>query len=316
MLASQLSFAFSVGLSVPIRSNILMQMDINAIRQQIIQSVLAKQDDSFRWGFDKKQANERPEYLYYSPNFRSTLWTLVLLADIKTPTNIPQVARSLRLISEHFVDLEHGIFRLPNMGHFPIPCLNGNMIYLHHYFKSPHSHTLQKTIDFFAQYQRFDDGDFRTPKSFPYYSNISCYGRHTCYWGVAKLLKGLSFIPKRRRTPQTQRLVENCIDFILHHEVCFSSKNSTTLLHPDIAILCFPNFYKSDFLEVLWLLARERVRDKRIFRALKLLQAKMKNDGCWELEKPVNTIVPFGSKGCSNFFITERATEVLGYYQG
>jgi hypothetical protein len=28
---------------------------------------------------------------------------------------------------------------LPGMSYFPIPCLNGNMIYLHHYFETSHS---------------------------------------------------------------------------------------------------------------------------------------------------------------------------------
>ncbi len=106
------------------------------IRKHTIEKILVKQDDSFRWGFDEKQARERPEYLYYSPNFKSTLWTLLLLADIKAPVDIPQIKPSIRLITERFYDPEHGIFRLPDKSRFPIPCLNGNMIYLHHYFET------------------------------------------------------------------------------------------------------------------------------------------------------------------------------------
>ena len=185
----------------------MMEPEITEIRKHTIEKILAKQDDSFRWGFDEKQARERPEYLYYSPNFKSTLWTLLLLADIKAPVDIPQIKPSIRLVTERFYDPEHGIFRLPSMSHFPIPCLNGNMIYLHHYFESyRHSEALDKTIGFFAAYQRFDDGDFKTPKSYPYCSNTSCYGKHTCYWGVTKLLKGISFIPKIQRTKEAQQL--------------------------------------------------------------------------------------------------------------
>ena len=245
---------------------------------------------------------------------KATLWTLILLADIKAPADIPQIKPSIRLITERFYDPEHGIFRLPGMSHFPIPCLNGNMIYLHHYFETSHSEALDKTIGFFAAYQRFDDGDFKTPKAYPYCSNTSCYGKHTCYWGVAKLLKGISFIPKIQRTQAAQRLIENCIDFVLHHEVCFSSHHSDRFLHRDIGNLTFPNFYKSDFLEILWLLAREEVHDRRMSRALDLLRSRMKDGGFWELEKSMNTIVSIGQKDCANAFITERATEVLDYY--
>jgi hypothetical protein len=188
------------------------------------------------------------------------------------------------------------------------------MIYLQHYFETSHSEALDKTIGFFAAYQRFDDGDFKTPKSYPYCSNTSCYGKHTCYWGVTKLLKGISFIPKIHRAKEAQRLIENCIDFVLHHEVCFRSHHKDRLLHRDIGQLTFPNFYKSDFLEILWLLGREEVHDRKMSRSLDLLRSKMKDGGFWEFEKSMNIIVSIGRKDCANAFITKRATEVLDYY--
>ncbi|MBM3143951.1 MAG: hypothetical protein FJ010_03065 [Chloroflexi bacterium] len=292
-----------------------MDREITHIRKRIIENILAKQDDSFRWGFSEKQARERPKYLYYSPNFKSTLWTLLLLADIEAPGDLPQAKPSLQLITERFYAPEHGVFRLPGMSHFPIPCLNGNMIYLHHYFGASNSGVLNETIAFFAAYQRFDDGDFKTPKTYPYCSNTSCYGKHTCYWGVIKLFKGISFIPKSQRTQEAQQLIEKCIEFALRHEVCFSSHKQDAFLHRDIGRLTFPNFYKSDFLEILWLLAREEVRDRKMSRSLELLQSRMKDGGTWELEKPMNIIVPIGRKDCANAFITERATGVLDYYK-
>jgi hypothetical protein len=292
----------------------MMDTEITELRRQAIEKILLKQDDSFRWGFDEKRARERPEYVYYSPNFKSTLWTLVLLADLKAPVDLPQLEAAIRLITERFYDPEGGMFRLPGMSHFPIPCLNGNMLYLQHYFETAHSERLDRTIAFFAAYQRFDDGDFKTPKSYPYCSNTSCYGKHTCYWGVTKLLKGISFIPKNHRTKEAGQLIENCIDFVLHHEVCFGCHHRDKFLHRDICALTFPNFYKSDFLEILWLLAREAVRDRKMSRALELLRSKMKEGGFWELEKPKNIIVSIGQKDCANLFITERATEVLDYY--
>jgi len=291
-----------------------LETEIKNIRKSTVDKILVKQDDSSLWGLDEKQAHQRPEYLYYSPNYRSTLWTLVLLADVKAPVDLLQIKPSLRLITERFYDSEHSIFGFPGKSHFPIPCLNGNMIYLHHYFKTSHLEVLDKAICFFAVNQRFDDGDFRTPKSYPYCSNTSCYGKHTCYWGVTKLLKGISFIPQNQRTKEAQQLVEKCIDFVLRHEVCFRSHNREKFLHRDIDNLTFPNFYKSDFLEILWLLAREEVHDRRMSRSLTLLRSKMKDGGFWELEKSVNIIVSIGQKDCANAFITERATDVLDYY--
>jgi hypothetical protein len=291
-----------------------MDGDKTSLRAQAVEKIIAKQDDSFRWGYNEKEARERPEYLYYSPNFKSSLWTLVLLADIQAPVDIPAIKSSIRLVTEHFYDPEHGIFGLPGNVRFPLPCLNGNMIYLHYYFGTSPSESLEKTIGFFAEYQRFDDGGFKTPKYFPYCSNTYCYGKHTCYWGVTKLLKGISFIPKNQRTQEAQELIENCIDFVLQHEVCFSSHHQDRFLHRDIGKLTFPNFYKSDFLEILYLLAREGVQDRRTSRSLELLRSRMREGGFWELEKPMNTIVSVGQKDCANAFITERAGEVLNHY--
>jgi hypothetical protein len=289
-----------------------MDTAIADLRQRLTAQALARQDDAFRWGFDAKQARERPEYLYYSPNFTSTLWTLVLLADIEAPPDTPQVKPALRLVHERFYDPEHGIFRLPGMSHFPIPCLNGNMLYLHHYFGAPPAEVRENTTAFFAAYQRFDNGDFKTPSAYPYCSNTACYGKHTCYWGVTRLLKGISFIPKTQRTQAEQLLLESCIDFVLRHEVCFGCRHPDRLLHRDIGRLTFPNFYKSDFLEILWLLGREGVRDRRMSRAVDLLRSRMKDGGAWELEKSQNTIVPVGQAGRPNAFITARAAAVLG----
>ena len=291
-----------------------MEAEITELRKQVIEQILTQQDESFRWGFSAKQALERPEYLYYSPNFRSTLWTLLLLADIQAPIDLPQVKPSILLVVERFYDPDHGIFRLLNRVNFPIPCLNGNMIYLLQYFEPSRSETLERTISFFAAQQRFDDGDPGPAKTHPYSTNISCYGKHTCFWGVTKLLKGLSFIPKSQRTRAAQELIEKCIDFVLQHEVCFSSHHREKFLHGSISQLAFPNFYKSDFLEILWLLTREEVRDARMARTLDLLRSRRKADGTWELEKPMNIIASIGQKGCTNAFITARANQVLEFY--
>jgi hypothetical protein len=293
-----------------------MEPESSGLRKHIIEKILAKQDDLFRWGFDRKQAQERPEYLYYAPNFKSTLWTLILLADLKAPVDLPQVRPALQLITEHFYNPEDGIFGFPAKTRFPIPCLNGNLLYLLHYFEAAQPERLDRTIAFFAAAQRFDDGDFKTPKSYPYLSNIFCYGRHTCYWGVTKLLKGISFIPKIQRTQTAQQLIENCIEFVLQHEVCFSSHHRDELLHRDIGKLTFPNAWRSDFLEILWLLAREEVHDHRMSRALELLGSKRQAGDFWELEKSMNFIVSTGQIGCANPFITERASEVLEVYGG
>jgi hypothetical protein len=222
--------------------------------------------------------------------------------------------KPLRIISDQFLDKRVNIYSL-GKSHFPIPCLNGNMLYLHQYFKFDSNNISENIVDFFIKYQRFDDGDFKTPSTFPYYSNRSCYGKHSCYWGIIKLFKGLSFIPKNKRSENANKLIKKCIDFILLHEVCFSSHDKSSYIHKNISHLSFPNMYQGDYLEVLWLLKRENVISTKINRALDLLKSKMKSNATWELERTIkDLIVPVTKTKGGNEFITKRAREVIDYY--
>lgn len=279
----------------------------------ITSQIIDLQDENGCWNVLNENDKGYPELKHYSPIYSTTLWTLILLADIGCPPQEKKILKPLETIKEHFFDRDHKIFTI-GKSHFPIPCLNGNMIYLLQYFQHGNMELLNGVIDFFAAYQRFDDGDYNTPKEFPYYSNRSCYGKHTCYWGVVKLFKGLSFILPQKRSKNATILIGNCIDFILEHEVCYSSHHKSNFLHTNIKKLTFPNMYQADYLEILWLLKREGVVDVKLKRALEFLRSSMKPDSTWQIERPIkNLIIPF-KKSHANEFITQRATEVLNFY--
>jgi hypothetical protein len=90
-----------------------------------------------------------PTYLHYVPNFKSTLWTLILLADMCHDQNDVRVKKPLKIIQDHFYDPKTNIYSLKK-DHFPIPCLNGNIIYLESYFTGSISKKSLKAIDFFV----------------------------------------------------------------------------------------------------------------------------------------------------------------------
>ncbi len=283
--------------------------------QQMIQVILSKQDSQFRWSFEEAPRGH-PEYRYYMPKYSSSLWTLLLLADLQAPPDDSRLQQAFDLLEDHFYNSIDHVFDL-GKSHFPIPCLNGNMLFLHFYLQRPYAGQIRKVIEFFDTYQRFDDGGYRTPRTFPYFSNTSCYGKHTCYWGVLKLLRGLSFIPRAERTPAAQHLLEGCIEFVLKHEVCFQSHQPENFMHLWIHQLTFPALWRDDFLGILWILAREGVQDKRMQRALDLLRSKRQEDGTWRVEHPMaELILPLGRKSCGNAILTERAREVLSQYGG
>jgi len=288
-------------------------MDSKVINS-ITSEILKLRDKNHCWNVLSPGEKYYPGLQHYSPIYKSTLWVLILLADIKCNPDNPDLLKPLHIISQHFLDKENRIFTI-GKSHFPIPCLNGNMLYLLQYFKADNHNFTESIIDFFSDYQRFDDGDFKTPGSFPYFSNRSCYGKHTCYWGVTKLLKGLSFIPESKRSKKAEKLLKQCIDFILLHDVCHSSHIKNEFLHTNIKNLTFPNMYQSDFLEILWLLKREKIVSPNLVRPLELLKSKMKSDGTWNQERIMsNLIIPMNNRKYGNLFITERAREVMEFY--
>ncbi len=254
-----------------------------------------------------------PECLHYVPNFRASLWTLLLLADLNCPASDERVKQPLQEVKNHLFDPAHGIYTL-GKSHFPIPCLNGNLLFLDVYFNGKPGEKSLSLLAFFNRNQRFDDGIYTEPKN-AYCSNKSCYGPHTCYWGVVKLFKGLSFIPEAYRNKDAIELRDKCLGFILKHKVCYSSNHYPRFISPKVDQLTFPNFYKSDFLEILWLLKREKIRHEDLSPALKLLKSKQQSDGSWNLERSMQSMAAsVGVVGRFNPFVTCRAREVVVYY--
>jgi hypothetical protein len=291
-------------------------MDTNTDYKKIlIDSILSRQEADGCWNALPQDHPHYSDWNYYIPNYSSTLWTLILSADIATDYRKKDFLKPLQTIAAYFFDSNSGIYTIKK-SHFPIPCLNGNMLYLHHYFDSKEVSQVESVIEFFDTHQRFDDGDYKTPSAYPYCANKSCYGKHSCYWGVVKLLKGLSFIPKSRRSARAKRLLQSCIDFILLHRVCYASRSPDRLLHKSIQTLSFPNMYKADFLEIVWLLKREGVRSEHMDAALDLLKSKRGSDGNWNQERSVGSmVIPLGKRNYGNSLVNERAQAVLAYYR-
>lgn len=282
-------------------------------KNSMVDAIIAHADMSGCWNVLTSDDPGFSEWNYYVPTYSSTLWTLVLIADMACSYKKDHFIKPLMIMSDYLYDEDNGIYTIKK-SHFPIPCLNGNLIYLHSFFGSGDWERTDGVIDFFSKYQRFDDGDYKTPSDYPYFSNKSCYGKHSCYWGVVKLLKGLSFIPKKRRSVNAKKLIGDCIEFILMHSVCFSSHNPDQFLHAMINKLTFPNMYTADFLEALWLLKREGIRSDKMKRALDLLKDKMNNDGLWEVERPMSRMVIPLNREKGNMLVNERAKEIYSYY--
>jgi len=283
-------------------------------KANLVLSIIQKEDQNGCWNVLPEDDKHYKDWNYYVPSYSSTLWTLVFLADIGSAYQKSRFLNPLRIINEYFYDKRNNIFSIGE-SHYPIPCLNGNMIYLNYYFQNDNNDKINGIIDFFNKYQRFDDGEKGIETKHPFDKNKACYGKHSCYWGIVKLLKGLSFIPNKQRSKSAKELRDKCIDFILMHGGCYSSHNKVELINKNIGLLTFPNMYKADFLEILWILKRENIKSKKLSEAIKLLENK-RNEGQWKIDRSMkNLIVPFGDRTYADEFVNERAKEVYEYYR-
>jgi len=283
-------------------------------RKHIIEKIFDAQNEQGLWKVISENHRYYPDCLHYVPNYKASLWALLLLAELKCDKNDERIKEPLKTVKNHLFDKNYGIYTLKK-DHFPIPCLNGNILYLDCYFNNGPDEKSKRLLKFFFNFQRFDDGKYEEPKN-QFCTNTSCYGKHTCYWGIVKLLKGISFIPKEKRNNETELLKEKCVNFVLKHKVCYSSRNPFKVMIKKMDWLTFPNFYKSDFLELLWILKREEINPSELKPALALLKSKQNVNGEWELERTMyNMVVSIGQINKPNEFVTDRANEVIEYYK-
>jgi hypothetical protein len=100
---------------------------------KIAEKIFELQGDNGCWNYIDARVTQYPEFEHYTPKYKTTLWTLILLADIKHNRDEQRIKKPVKIIFDHFYDKKESIFCL-KYNHFPIPCLNGNMLYIYFYF--------------------------------------------------------------------------------------------------------------------------------------------------------------------------------------
>ena len=155
--------------------------------------------------------------------------------------------------------------------------------------------------------------------------NNGCWGRHTCYRGVLPLVKALAIVPTELRSAETDRKLEEGVDFILIHRVYQRSRNPGKPMNAKLTQLTFPPFYWPDLVEVLLILTDMDIRDRRMEASVAYLQKKRARDGTWKLQRTYNerskhdifdVIVPLEERLAPSKWVTLRALTVLKRWMG
>jgi hypothetical protein len=284
-------------------------METNSI---LIEKILSRQKPGGFWC--------EPENFYVYTKYKGTVWTLILLAEMGASGEDSRIKAACEFLLTWSQHRDSGGFAFhgnPGSGGEAdaiIPCLTGNMVYSLIRLGLLTDPRVQKGIDWITRYQRFDDGECKAPKGFPYKSE-QCWGKHTCMNGVVTTLRALAEIPVRQRSPLVRQTIVQAVKFILIHRLYRRSHDPSQVANSYWLKLGWPHMANIDILEMLSILQKLGVRDERMVPALEKLVEMRGTDGFWinQNAKEGRMQVRVEKEGEPSPRITQRAASVLNF---
>jgi len=258
----------------------------------------------------------------YFPKYRGSAWKLMFLAQAGADHNNPRVRALAENLLAHAYSTRYGTFDIPverekgPFGDFLIPCFMGNMVWSLCSLGYGGRNEVRSAFEWIVRYQRFDDGNHRTPSEFPYRGRRDrCWGAHTCYWGVTKLLRAMTVVPETYWNDEAKVARNKAIDFVLIHRLIWSSHTPTK----PIAIkntmpqrLTAPITYYDDAVEIASSMLALGVRDPAVEETVDFVLSKRNDDGRWSADNTIGQLdSPFAYKGRESKFVTLRSLRML-----
>lgn len=260
---------------------------------------------------------------FYTDKYKGLLWQLIVLAEMGAEAN-SQIKEQCEFLLNNSQEAEDGGFSIniaakKGGGRITevIPCLTGNTVWSLIHFGYLDDPRLKKAIYWITRFMRFNDGVEDNPQSPPYDRYEMCWGKHTCFMGVVKALKGLSAIPQEKRTSEINDTINKAVEFLLIHHIYKHSHNISKTSKPGWLKFGFPLMYQTDVLEILDILVKLGIADDRMNDAFNIILTKQDVMGRWRIENTLNTdrlLIPLEQKGEQSKWITLRAIRVLKRY--
>jgi len=260
----------------------------------------------------------------YLPKYRSTVWSLVLLAQLGASLEEDErIGRACAYILEHAL-AAGGQFSMSGAPSGTITCLQGNLCWALTELGCADPR-LEAAYDWMA---RSVTGEGVAPladkkAAVRYYAGncgpaFACGANNSlsCAWGAAKVMLALGRLPKARRTPVIERAIQAGVSFLFGVDPAEAAYPSGWSEAPSRNWwkFGFPVFYVTDILQIAEALAAlGYATDPRLARALDLVRQKQDEQGRWALEYDYTgkTWVDFGAKMKPNKWVTLRALRVL-----
>jgi len=289
----------------------LIEAKTRIMSEGIVPRILAKQKEGGYWG--------KPENFYIRSKYKGTVWQLIVLAELGADGEDNRVRKACEFILENSQDRESGGFAhysSKNGGgdHNKIlPCLTGNMVWSLIRSGYLDDQRVKHAVGWITEYQRFDDGEGKAPKGWPYDKKKMCFGRHTCHMGAVKALKALSEIPQQNRGVEVNNTIEKGAEYLLVHHIFKRSHYLSQISKSEWLQFGFPSMADTNVLEILDILSRLGYNDERMKEAVDLVVSKQDSQGRWKLDTTFNgrMQVNIEEKDKPSKWITLKALTVL-----
>jgi hypothetical protein len=254
----------------------------------------------------------------YKPSYRGAAWKLLFLAEAGANPSDDRVRKLAEIILANAYSKEHGTFGVSFRGGdvYMMPRFMGNMIWALSRLGFGSCSEVKSALYWLVMYQRFDDGDWRPTTAFPYRgSRERCWGRHTCYWGVANLLRAMAIAPRGYLSPEAEEAKWRGVDFVLAHRLLWSSHDplrpiATKNTRPQR--LTAPLTYYHDAIEITSTMLSLGAKGEAIDEAVEFVVSKRNEVDRWVLDNTPGPVdASFGTKGRESKWITFRALRML-----
>jgi len=261
----------------------------------------------------------------YGPKYRSTVWSLILLAQLGADGSDPRVRKAGNYLLDNAI-ANTGAFSINGTPSMAIPCLNGNLIAALLDLGWLKDERLKGVVEWEA---RVITGEGVAPATdrdaaLHYYRSGTCgpgfccsaNNRKPCAWGAVKAMLAFSKLPEQGRTSLLRDAIQLGVDFLLGKDPAVADYPTPQDTKPSRSWFqfAFPVFYVTDVLQNLEALtALGYGADPRLRRAVEWVLDKQDQLGRWKLEYSYRgkTWVDIEQKGKPSKWVTLRALRVL-----
>lgn len=261
----------------------------------------------------------------YNPKYRSTVWSLILLAQLGAYAGEDKrIERACNYLLDHMA--EGGQFTTTTSGapSGTVDCLQGNLLWslMELGFYDPR---MDKAYEWMARTVTGDGVAAMEEKDAPvrYYAykvgpGFACgvNNRLPCAWGGIKVMLAFSKLPAEKRTPLIRKAIKQGLEFFFNVDPVTAAYPTRDGSKPNRAWwkFGFPVFYITDLLQLAkMVVAFGYEADPRLSQTIDLICEKQNERGQWLMEYDYTgkTWLDFGKKREPNEWVTLRALDVL-----